>query len=690
MTLWYNKEQSLWRHSVRIGMDPEEKEKTCMDEMAAKKRIQELSALLEQYNTEYYVQDNPSVTDYTYDMLLRELETLEQAFPQYALADSPANRVGGTASRVFEKVSHSVQMMSLQDVFSFEEMDAFLQRCRETVTLPAFVVEPKIDGLSVSLEYVNGVLVRGSTRGDGFTGEDVTANLKTIAAIPKQLHDAPAFLEVRGEVYMPRESFAALVEQQTLEGETPAKNPRNAAAGSLRQKNPEVTAQRQLAIWIFNIQQIEGVTLRSHLESLAYLTQIGFTNVIPHSGKCTTPEEIHDEIEKIGKARVDYAYDTDGVVVKLDDFGQREEMGATSKVPKWAAAFKFPPEEKETTLREIVLSVGRTGVITPVAVFDPVQLAGTEVTRATLHNQDFMTQRDIRLGDRILVCKAGEIIPEVIRVISHAEGTAPYFLPAQCPVCGTDAVRDPEGAAVRCPNPDCSAQLTKRMIHFVSKDAMNIDGLGPQNLAALQENGLLHSVADLYQLQKSQLLSLERFGEKSAENLIRAIEASKQNTPDRLIFGLGIRGIGAHAAKLLFEKFGTVDALLEADTQAVEEIDGFGATMAESLVSALREPHMRHLLARLQEAGCNMTYTSAKGVDDRFAGMTFVLTGTLSEMKRSEAKDQIVQYGGKVSGSVSKKTTFVVAGEAAGSKLDKALSLGVPVLSEEEFREKLR
>lgn len=661
-----------------------------MDETTAKQRMAELCQLLEQYNEQYYMQENPTVSDYEYDMLMRELETLEQQFPQYAVADSPTKHVGGTASRTFEKVPHSVQMMSLQDVFSYEEMDAFVCRCQEELDEPAFIVEPKIDGLSVSLEYTNGVLTRGSTRGDGFIGEDVTANLRTISNIPKHLKNAPAFLEVRGEVYMPRKSFAALVEQQIENGETPAKNPRNAASGSLRQKNPAVTASRSLDIWIFNIQQVDGVTLHSHLASLEYLESLGFSTVIPHSSKCQTAAQIRAEIQAIGEARGGYAYDTDGVVVKVDDFAQREEMGATSKVPKWAAAFKFPPEEKETTLREILLSVGRTGVITPVAIFDPVQLAGTEVARATLHNQDFITERDIRLGDTIVVRKAGEIIPEVLRVAAHAANAEPYHLPEKCPVCQTPVVRDPEEAALRCPNPDCSAQLMKRMIHFVSKDAMNIDGLGPQNLASLQEEGLVHSVADLYHLTQTDLTGLERFAEKSADNLVRAISTSKENSLDRLIFALGIRCIGARAAKLLCERFPTMDALLAATSEEIQEIDGFGETMADSVVTALSEPHMRQLIDRLREVGCNMIYHGTAVEDTRFAGMTFVLTGTLSTMKRSEAKEQILRYGGKVSGSVSKKTSFVIAGEAAGSKLDKANALGIPVLSEEEFRNKIQ
>ncbi|MCD8219833.1 MAG: NAD-dependent DNA ligase LigA [Ruminococcus sp.] len=661
-----------------------------MDEKTAKQRIAELQHLLEIYNEQYYVQDDPTISDAAYDQLMRELETLEQQFPQYAVLDSPTKHVGGVASNAFHKVPHSVPMMSLQDVFSLAEMQGFFQRCQQEIDAPAFVIEPKIDGLSVSLEYQDGVFVRGSTRGDGLIGEDVTENLRTIESLPQRLTHAPQFLEVRGEVYMPHESFSSLVKQQLERGETPAKNPRNAAAGSLRQKNPAVTASRHLDIWIFNVQQIVGHSLHSHLESLAYLSEIGFSTVIPHSEKCLTMDQVAAEIAAIDDARAGYAYDTDGVVVKIDDFSQREELGATMKVPKWAAAFKFSPEGKETTLREIQLSVGRTGVITPVAVFDPVQLAGTEVSRATLHNQDFIEERGICLGDMILVRKAGEIIPEVLRSTSHLPGAVVYRLPTSCPECGTATVRDPEEAALRCPNPDCPTQLMKRMIHFVSKDAMQIDGLGPQNLTALQESGLVHSVADLYLLQKDQLMALDRFAEKSAENLVRAIAASKENSLDRLVFALGIRGIGSRAAKLLCERFPTMDALLQATREQVEQIDGFGETMAESVVETLAEPHMRTLIARLRDAGCNMTYQGNAVVDQRFAGMTFVLTGTLSGMKRDAAKDQIVRFGGSVSGSVSKKTTYVVAGASAGSKLEKARTLGITILTEEEFYQKLQ
>ena len=659
-----------------------------MDETTAKQRIAELKQLLERYNEEYYVQDAPTVTDYEYDMLMRELETLEGEYPQFAAADSPTRHVGGTASRTFEKVSHAVQMMSLQDVFSYAEMDAFVQRCQEELEHPAFSVEPKIDGLSVSLEYTNGIFTRGSTRGDGFVGEDVTANLMTIPNIPKQLKDAPAFLEVRGEVYMPRKSFAALVEQQELDGETPAKNPRNAAAGSLRQKNAAVTAKRSLDIWIFNIQQIDGASLETHIASLEYLKKLGFPTVIPHSKPLHTAEEVRAEIAAIGDAKLHYAYDTDGVVVIVDSFAQREEMGATSKVPKWAAAFKFPPEEKETTLREILLSVGRTGVITPVAIFDPVQLAGTEVSRATLHNQDFITERDIRLGDTIVVRKAGEIIPEILSVDfdKRPEGTVPYTLPDACPVCGAPVVRDEDGAALRCTGAECPAQLLRNLTHFASRDAMDIDGCGPAVIQQLIDSGLISNAADLYSLHAADVAKLDRMGEKSAENLIRAIENSKANDLSRLLYGLGIRQVGAKAGKTLAAAFGSMDALMEAGLEELTEVPDVGEITALSLLDWFAQPQSQHLIRRLKEAGVNFQSTRQQQ-DDRFAGKTFVLTGALSLFTREEATERIELCGGKVSGSVSKKTSYVVVGENAGSKLKKANDLGIPVLSEAEFLE---
>ncbi len=659
-----------------------------MERNDAKKRIEELSKELMEHNHRYYILNEPSVSDYTYDEMMRELRSLEAEYPEFLRPDSPSQRVGGTFSSSFEKVEHKVQMASLQDVFSYEEVAAFVQRCREQLSEPRFVVEPKIDGLSVSLEYENGMLVRGSTRGDGFTGEDVTMNLKTIHTVPLSIENASPYLEVRGEVYMSRKSFEKLCQQQDENGETPFKNPRNAASGSLRQKDASVTAKRKLDILIFNVQQIEGKELTAHKESIDYLTSLGFTTV-SQSGLLKNTDEILHEIEKIGEERGNYPYDTDGVVVKVDSFAQREEMGATTKTPKWAVAYKFPPEEKETVLREIEVSVGRTGVITPVAVFDTVRLAGTDVVRASLHNQDFITDKGICIGDTIVVRKAGEIIPEVVRAVRHADDAVPYMLPECCPVCGTKAERDDE-AALRCVNPDCPAQVMKRMIHFASKDVMNIDGLGPQNLIALHEAGLINSVADLYTLKKDDLLKLDRFAEKSADNLLSAIEKSKENTLDRLIFGLGIRNIGGKAAKLLCEAFPSIEKIQTASAEDIASIEGFGSIMAESVVNAFAEPHMQELVSRLVNLGLPSTYETAVITDERFTGKTFVLTGTLPTMKRSEAKALIEQFGGKVSGSVSKKTSYVVAGDEAGSKLDKANALGVTVLSEEELVEMTR
>lgn len=657
-----------------------------MNKEQAEKRIAELSRELMQHNYRYYVLNEPSVSDYTYDEEMRELRKLESEYPELLKADSPSQRVGGTASSTFEKVEHSVQMASLQDVFSFEEVADFVRSCKEKLNAPEFIVEPKIDGLSVSLEYENGIFTRGSTRGDGFVGEDVTMNLRTIHTIPLRIENAPPYLEVRGEVYMSRQSFEKLVGQQEENGDVPFKNPRNAASGSLRQKDSSITAKRRLDILVFNVQQITGKELSSHNESIDYLKSLGFTTV-SQSEALTDTEDIIREIRRIGDERDKYAYDIDGVVIKVNSFEQRDEMGSTAKTPKWAAAYKFPPEEKETLLRDIEVSVGRTGVITPVAVFEPVRLAGTDVERASLHNQDFINEKGICIGDRIVVRKAGEIIPEVVRAAVHIDGAKVYRLPKSCPVCGTKAERDEEAAALRCPNPDCPAQVMKRMIHFASKDAMNIDGLGPQNLTALHDAGLISSVADLYTLKKEDLLTLDRFADKSAENLISSIEKSKSNPLDRVIFGLGIRNIGGRAAKLLCESFPSIEKIMNASEEDIANIEGFGAVMAESVVSAFSEPHMKELVSRLCEYGLATKYEVNETIDNRFEGKTFVLTGTLPTMKRSEAKALIEQYGGKVSGSVSKKTSYVVAGEEAGSKLDKANSLGVAVLSEEELIE---
>lgn len=658
-------------------------------EQAAIDRVKNLREEIEKHNYNYYVLDNPTISDYDYDMLMQELKSLEEKYPELADSNSPTQRVGGEALNLFEKVEHTVQMGSLQDVFSLEQVKAFTDRCEETVAKPVYVVEPKIDGLSVSLEYADGKLVRGSTRGDGFIGEDVTANLKTVKSIPLTLKEPVPFLEVRGEVYMPRQTFLNLVERQEDNGETPFKNPRNAAAGSLRQKNPKIAAERQLDIFVFNVQQVRGIEFTSHKQSLDRLKDLGF-KVIAEYMQVSSYEEIAEKIEHIGNMRGEYSFDIDGVVIKIDDFAIRERMGATSKVPKWAVAYKFPPEEKETKLLDIEVNVGRTGAITPVAVFEPVRLAGTSVSRAVLHNQKFISEKDIRIGDTILVRKAGEIIPEVLKSVSHGENSVPYTLPEYCPVCGDKAVKSEDEAALRCPNVDCPAQLKRNIIHFASKGAMNIDGLGEAIVAQLLDAGIIRGVADLYRLEAEQLEGLEGFGKKSAENLINAINGSKENSLERVIFALGIRNIGQNGAKLLCNRFGSIEAIMDASAEEITKIDGFGGVMAENVVSAFRDKHFSEIVSELKSLGVKMTYERQSGGDNRFEGKTFVLTGTLSSMTRDEAKRIIESFGGKASGSVSKKTSYVVAGEEAGSKLTKARELGIAVLSESEFEDMIK
>ncbi|MBQ8906334.1 MAG: NAD-dependent DNA ligase LigA [Ruminococcus sp.] len=658
-----------------------------MTQESAAARIAALTKEIEAHNRAYYVLDDPKISDYEYDQLMQELKQLEAEFPSLLSAHSPTQRVGGAALSQFEKVQHTVQMGSLRDVFSLEEVEAFVADCRAQVSAAQFTVEPKIDGLSVSLLYENGVLTCGSTRGDGFVGEDVTANLKTVMSIPLTLEHAPASLEVRGEVYMPRAAFERLVQEQEDAGEQPFKNPRNAAAGSLRQKNAAVTAKRRLDIFVFNIQQ-SAEAYTTHAQTIDSLAGLGF-KVIPYR-ICETAAEILSEIAQIGERRGTLPYDIDGVVIKVNDLAEREELGATTKVPKWAVAYKFPPEEKETTLLDIEVNVGRTGAITPVAVFEPILLAGTSVSRATLHNQDFITEKGICLGDRIVVRKAGEIIPEVLRSVSHAADAVPYQLPEHCPVCGTKAVRDEDASAIRCPNTDCPAQLLKNIIHFASKGAMDIDGLGPAIVEMLVGEKLIASVADLYTLTVEQLSALERFGEKSAQNLVDAIAASRQAPLDRVIFALGLRGIGQRAATLLCQKFPTMDAILAASAEEIAQIDGFGEIMAQSVVQTCSEPHFIALVSRLRALGLQMPFDAAPSADQRFAGLTFVLTGTLPTLKRDEAKTMIEACGGKVSGSVSKKTSVVVAGEEAGSKLTKAESLGIEIIDEAELLRRLQ
>lgn len=653
-----------------------------MEHTDAKKKMEELTARLNRYSYEYYVLDAPTVDDYDFDMQLRELQELEQQYPEYVLPDSPTQRVGGERDNTFEKVMHTVQMGSLQDVFSESELYEFDQRVRETCD-PLYVVEPKIDGLSVSLEYRDGVFARGSTRGDGFIGEDVTQNLKTIQSIPLRLNEAVPYLEVRGEVYMPRDSFEALVQAQNEKGETPFKNPRNAAAGSLRQKNSRITAQRRLDVFIFNLQQAEGISFATHSETLDYLKKQGF-KVSPSYPICRTMDEAVEEIHKIGDKRYQYSFDIDGAVIKVNSLSDREILGATAKYPKWAVAFKYPPEEKETTLLSVEINVGRTGVLTPTAVFEPISLAGTTVSRAVLHNQDYIDEKDIRIGDRILVRKAGEIIPEVICSKSHAEGSVPYKMPEFCPSCGEPVVREAEQAALRCVNPLCPSAVFRQIVHFASRDAMNIDGLGPAMVQALIDGEHIKTAADLYALDRERVQQMDRVGEKSADNLFAALERSKQNALSRLVFGLGIRNIGQKASELLCKKYDTIDKLLHAEYNDIIAIEGFGATMAESVVDYFQKPQARELLEKLIRCGVNPTQPHLQKADT-LSGKIFVLTGTLPTLSRKEASALIEQNGGKVSGSVSKKTDFVLAGEDAGSKLTKANTLGIRVLSEAEF-----
>lgn len=644
-------------------------------------RIKELVETLNYHSRRYYVEDNPEISDYDYDMLMQELKALEAQFPELIEDNSPTQKVGGEAISAFAKVEHKVQMGSLQDVFSFEQVDAFVKRVYETVSNPVFVVEPKIDGLSVSLEYKNGEFVRGSTRGDGFVGEDVTHNLKTIKSIPTTINTPLQYLEVRGEVYMPRKVFEKLVEQQLDNLETPFKNPRNAAAGSLRQKDSSIAAKRKLDIFVFNVQQIEGEQLSGHKQSLDYMSELGL-NVVPMYTAVKTYDEIVDCINKIGENRFKLPFDIDGVVIKVDDFEQRKELGETVKVPKWAVAYKFPPEEKNTKLIDIEVNIGRTGALTPTAVFEPVLLAGTSVSRAVLHNQDFINEKNIAIGDIITVRKAGDIIPEVLGVYQKLSPDQVYTLPEYCPACNTKAVREDDESVLRCPNVDCPAQLYRSIVHYASKPAMNIDGLGHQIVKQLLDNNLIKSIADLYELDEQKLLTLDKFAQKKVDNLLSAIEDSKNNTLDRLIFGLGIRNIGQASAKLLCDKFGDLENIMSASVGEIAGIEGFGDIMAQSVYDTLREEHMLSLIERLVSYGLNIKYTK-QVTSAKFEGLTFVLTGTLPTMTRDEAKALIEANGGKTSSSVSKKTSYVLAGEDAGSKLTKAQQLGIKIIDEQ-------
>ena len=652
-----------------------------MTELQAKQRIDELCDELNFYSYKYYVENESPISDYDYDMLQRELKALEEKYPAFVRADSPTMRVGGEAENTFEPVTFEVKLESLQDAFSFEEIDDFDRRVSDSVSDYSFVVEPKIDGLSVNLEYKDGIFIRGATRGDGNVGEDITENLKTVKSIPLKLRK-DIDITVRGEVYMSKAVFAAITKKQEDAGETPFKNPRNAAAGSLRQKNPKITAERKLDIFVFNVQKYEGAPFSDHKSSLDFLKELGFVTV-PFYIPCENIEQAKNELAVIGEKRAQLGFDIDGAVIKVNEFSHRKTLGSTAKFPRWAVAYKYPPEEKYTVLRDIEISVGRTGVLTPTAVFDSVLLAGSTVSRATLHNEDRIKEFSIALGDTITVRKAGDVIPEVVGVRIHS-GNDVFTFPKICPSCKAGVFRDEGVAAYRCTNPECPAQVLRLIIHFCSRDAMDIEGLGEAILEVFTEKGMIKDVADIYCLKKEDIAVLEGLGSKSADNILSAIEKSKENDLSKLLFALGINHIGEKAAKLLSVHFGSLEAIMNASGDDILEIEGFGAIMADAVTEYFSLEQTKKLMARLIEYGLN-TKNLAEVKDERFKGMTFVLTGSLSMYTRDEASEIIEQFGGKTSSSVSKKTSIVLAGEAAGSKLRKAAELGIRVISEEEF-----
>lgn len=657
--------------------------------MDYREEIRKLRDILNENGYRYYVLDAPTMSDREYDLLNRRLEELEAAHPEEVTPDSPTQRIGGKLLEGFSTYTHEVPLESLQDVFNAEEVAEFCQRMDEALgTLAEYSVEPKVDGLSVALEYRNGVFVRGATRGDGLVGEDVTENLKTIRSIPMTLPEKLPRLIVRGEVYMARSVFEEINAMRELQGKPLMANPRNAAAGSLRQLDPKICAERRLDIQVFNLQLAEGPEFSTHAGTLDYLASQRF-KVIPHA-TLSGASACQAEISRIDNQRMEYPFDIDGAVIKVNTLSDRSILGSTAKFPKWAVAYKYPPEKKLSKVLNIVIQVGRTGVLTPKAVLEPVRLAGTTVTSATLHNQDYIAEKDIRIGDTVIVQKAGEIIPEIVAVDTskRPETAEPYFLPETCPVCGALARRDPDGAALRCTGAECPAQLLRNITHFASRDAMDIEGLGPAVVQQLVDGGLIQNAADLYSLRADDVAKLDRMGTKSAKNLIQAIEKSKANDLSKLIFGLGIRQVGEKAAKVLASHFKTFDALEAASVEELTEIDDVGEITAQCIVDYLSESQSQDLLRRLREAGVNME-SAQQLVDERFAGMTFVLTGTLTRFDRKTAQAMIEERGGKAAGSVSKRTTYVVAGEAAGSKLKKAQELEIPVLTEDEFAKML-
>lgn len=652
--------------------------------MNPKDRIEELTRILNHANYRYYVMDDPEIPDFEYDRLLRELENLEKDYPHFAMPDSPTQRVGGEALSGFAKVEHPVPLMSLQDVFSFEELDDFISKITDEYPSADFTVEPKIDGLSVALEYIDGVFVRGATRGDGIIGEDVTENLKTIRSIPMHIKNAPPRLIVRGEVFMPKKSFEKLNIQQEAAGKPLFANPRNAAAGSLRQLDPKIAASRGLDIFLFNIQLADGCSFTTHAESLSFLQKLQF-KVVPYI-TLSTNKDIKEQISAINEDRENLICDIDGAVIKVNDLLLREQLGATAKFPRWAAAYKYPPEIKPTVVEDIIVQVGRTGVLTPKAIVKPVRLAGTTVTNATLHNQDFITERDIRIGDTVNIRKAGEIIPEILDVdfTKRPEDAVAYRLPTHCPVCGAATAKDNDGAFLRCTGVECPAQLARNISHFVSRDAMDIEGLGESIVEALIDRGLIHSPSDIYYLSLNEMKSLWQKGEVAAAKLLDSIEASKQQDLGKLIYALGIRQVGAKTAKTLARTFGSLDNLMIANLEELEEIPDIGEITAKSILDWFSQPQSRNLIEKLRNAGVNFE-SKQTTQDARFAGQTFVLTGALTKFTREEASEIIEQMGGKVSGSVSKKTSYVVVGENAGSKERKARELEIHILSEDDF-----
>ena len=662
-----------------------------MDKKQAKERIEELRKKTEYYATKYYDDDKPEISDFEYDMMMVELRNLEKDFPEFASKDSLTQKVGGHVKEGFEKVTHEVPLQSLQDVFSLEEVEEFDERIKKQavengVKNLKYVVETKIDGLSAALEYKNGVFVRGATRGNGLVGEDVTENLKTVKTIPMEINDK-INITVRGEVFISKKDFEEMNNKREEKGEELFANARNAAAGSLRQLDSKITKNRPLDIYIFNVQKIEGKNFSSHFEELEYLAKLGF-NVNPVRIPCNNIDEVKEAIKKIGEMREGLTYGIDGAVVKVDDLAFREILGSTVKVPRWAVAYKYPPERKETILKDIVCQVGRTGVITPMAILEPVNVAGSNISKTTLHNEDFIKEKDLKIGDTVVIQKAGDVIPEIVEVVKNKrDGSERDFeMPKVCPVCGALAVREEGESAIRCTGVECPAKLFRNLVHFVSREAMNIDGLGENIIQQLLDKKLIENIADIYELKFEDIASLKKNGKKFAQNLVDAIENSKKNDLYRLITALGIRHVGEKASKVLARKYKNMENLAKADFEELKQIEDIGDIMANSIVEFFSQEQTKDLIERLKNAGVNMKSLEEESIDNRFEGKTFVLTGSLSEFTRKEAEEIIEKYGGKTSSSVSKKTTYLLAGEEAGSKLTKAQSLGITIISEQEFK----